>query len=408
MDGRLSRACRALFCLGGCALLWTCSKMDLRDEIVKIVQDTTAPASPTNLSVTSVSDTTISLRWQDNAGTESGYQIEERSSPSEVFTVVHTTTADVTSWQFAAAAPSVSYSFRVCARGSAANSGFSNVVTALTSFTPMVSIRAAGDAFVMGDATVGVTPAILQSISYDYLMASHLVTNGEFIQFIGDSGYGTASYWTTTGWGWNNNTLTQPDDHFWTDPRFSGVSQPVVGISWYEAVAFCNWRSIKDGLTPCYDSAGRADLSATGYRLPTEVEWEYAAAKGGVGQAERVWAWGDAWDSSKSVYTAASTAAVGSKSPAGDTPQGLTDMSGNAWELCSDNWIADNAVTTSEVNRYFFLNDSGGLDVCIRGGTYLANDPNILRCACRAHWNTYTRYTVDLNAISFRVVRRLK
>ncbi len=65
-------------------------------------------------------------------------------------------------------------------------------------------------------------------------------------------------------------------------------------MSWYIAVAFCNWLFDKEGLARAYDNAGLANLFASGYRLPTEVEWEYAAAKGALAEpVERIYAYGD-------------------------------------------------------------------------------------------------------------------
>jgi formylglycine-generating enzyme required for sulfatase activity len=107
--------------------------------------------------------------------------------------------------------------------------------------------------------------------------------------------------------------VRQPE--FWDDPRYSHRAQPVVGICWYEARAYCNWLAAQSGLA---------------IRLPTEAQWE-AAARGPAG---RVYPWGNEFDSSRCNSFEAhlrATTPVGVL-PGGDTPEGIADLAGNVWE----------------------------------------------------------------------------
>jgi formylglycine-generating enzyme required for sulfatase activity len=271
----------------------------------------------------------------------------------------------------------------------------------MTPSITLVDIAAAGDSFTMGDGFCG--PNAVETISYDYTISKHEITKAQFGQFIAAGGYRTESCWTPSGWdrkklrGW-----VCPSG--WTDEDFDS-SEPIVGVSWCEAVAFCNWRSVRDGLAPAYDSKGLARLDASGYRLPTEVEWEYAAAKGGSGLAERIYAFGDSWDSSMAVCSVPPSSArgpadVGSKSPAGDTPQSLVDMTGNVWEWCGDNWQADDDVV-SGTDRYYFVDDSSR-NVTSRGGGWNETFETGCRCANRRYSGT----DWQSESLGFRVVRR--
>jgi len=249
----------------------------------------------------------------------------------------------------------------------------------------MVLIQAAGDSFDMGDGTYGPIPPLSQTISHNLLISSVEVTNQLFAEFIAHGGYTTESYWTANGWstkvaeGWS-------EPEYWNDPDFNQPDQAVVGVSWYEAVAFCNWLSEQESLDAAYDANGLADLSASGYRLPTEVEWEYAAAKGASGDPERLYPMGNVWDGTKVVCnvapeSASAPAAVGSKSPGGDTPQGLKDMNGNVWEWLSDNYQDKNNITPG-TDYYYFSNDDTATFL-VRGGSCLNISTFYFQCSYR-------------------------
>ncbi|MBE2259301.1 MAG: SUMF1/EgtB/PvdO family nonheme iron enzyme [Rhodobacteraceae bacterium] len=106
---------------------------------------------------------------------------------------------------------------------------------------------------------------------------------------------------------------TQPD--YWNDPAYNDPAQPVVGICWYEARAYCAWLSAQTGKR---------------WRLPSESEREAAAR----GKGGRRYAWGDDFDAGACNTFEAhirGTTPIG-VFPGGDTPEGLVDISGNVWE----------------------------------------------------------------------------
>ncbi|HTZ53170.1 MAG TPA: SUMF1/EgtB/PvdO family nonheme iron enzyme [Spirochaetia bacterium] len=268
----------------------------------------------------------------------------------------------------------------------------------------LVAIHAAGDTFTMGDGTFG--PGLKETLKSDFYMSKFPVTNAQFGAFVSGGGYQAQDWWTDHGWEWKARK-SQPAN--WNDRSFNAPQQPVVGVSWYEAVAFCNWLSAQEGLVPAYDKSGRADPSATGYRLPTEVEWEYAAAKGEPGASQRVYPWGDTWDASLAVSSvrparASRTAVVGSRSPQGDTPQGLADMAGNVWEWCSDNYEGNETMSSADASdRYYFKGDSMGQPFVLRGGAWVIDWPNAMRTSFRK-FSSPPGYRY--NVFGFRVVRR--
>ncbi|OHB68605.1 MAG: hypothetical protein A2Y77_00565, partial [Planctomycetes bacterium RBG_13_62_9] len=122
------------------------------------------------------------------------------------------------------------------------------------------------------------------------------------------------------------------------DPsHFKGPRQPLEQMNWTDAASYCNDRSLAEGLEPCYDDkTWECNFAASGYRLPTEAEWEYACRAGtsteysfgdGAGQLKT-----HAWHADNSSKT---THPVGQKKP---NAWGLYDMHGNAAEWCNDRY----------------------------------------------------------------------
>lgn len=94
-----------------------------------------------------------------------------------------------------------------------------------------------------------------------FSIAQVAVTNEQFKLFIEAGGYHNEAYWTVMGWRWlQGKGDIQPA--FWDNPNFNHALQPIVGIGWYEAMAFVNWLS---------------EVTGKAWRLPTEVEWEVAS-----------------------------------------------------------------------------------------------------------------------------------
>jgi len=167
-----------------------------------------------------------------------------------------------------------------------------------------------------------------------------------------------------------NTRAKRPGDSNWGRGR-----RPVINVSWWDALAYCNWLSEKEKLPKAYDDEGNlldkdgritTDPSKVlGYRLPTEAEWEYAARGGkkskgykysGSDNADDV-----AWYASNSKSM---TQEVGTKLP---NELGLYDMSGNVWEWCSD-WYGS-YYGFEQTNPY----SKNGSGYVLRGGSWFSN-----------------------------------
>ncbi len=199
------------------------------------------------------------------------------------------------------------------------------------------------------------------------------------------------SRYEVTQWEWKAVMGSNPS-------HFKGDDRPVEGVSWYDAVKYCNRRSEKEGLKPVYRTNGSnvsADWSANGYRLPTEAEWEYAA-RGGNSSNGYKYAGGHSpgkvawyWDNS-----GRKTRPVGRKAP---NELGLYDMSGNVWEWCWD-WKGSYESSGSQSDPRGPASGSNRVD---RGGSW-DDSARYLRLAYRFNIGP----GISFSRLGFRLVRR--
>ncbi|MFP4441288.1 MAG: SUMF1/EgtB/PvdO family nonheme iron enzyme [Chloroflexaceae bacterium] len=163
-----------------------------------------------------------------------------------------------------------------------------------------------------------------------YWIGQTEVTNAQFRPFVEGDGYTNQDYWTDVGWAWREEEgITAPCR--WDDAEWNGADQPVVCVSWFEAVAYARWASAQTGQE---------------LRLPTEAEWEKAAR----GPERLIYPWGDGW---REGYANTKEAGIGTTTPVGSypdgaSPYGVLDMAGNVWEWTATKWLKDYPYTLED------------------------------------------------------------
>jgi formylglycine-generating enzyme required for sulfatase activity len=225
----------------------------------------------------------------------------------------------------------------------------------------MSPIHAKGKKCLIGQAGIANAPVLKIVLDHDYYMDRTEITEGFFKQIM----------------------RYEPS-------AFKGdTSRPVESVSFLEAAQFCNVRSAKDGLAPCYNPQSWAcDRTKNGYRLPTEDEWEFACRAGNYApfywgkkvNPKYCWFKGNSNDSSHAVATTKPNA------------YGLYDMIGNVWEWCDDRY------TPTRDPKSLTHWDLG--PKTLRGGSW-SSTPDLLGSAVRDGGDPMGKS----NGVGFRCVR---
>jgi len=174
-----------------------------------------------------------------------------------------------------------------------------------------------------------------------FAIGKYPVTNLWFRKFIDGGGYKDESYWSGEGKKWLR-AVKVAEPRFWWQNRWNCPNSPVVGVSWYEADAFCRWLTAmkQDGHT---------------YRLPSEEEWQAAAA--GL-KEKRKYPWGN-WKKNRANIGEAGirkTSSVGiflEGATQGKEENKIFDLSGNVWE-----WTCSGYRTQKRLPDFTFDNET--------------------------------------------------
>lgn len=203
-----------------------------------------------------------------------------------------------------------------------------------------------------------------------FRIAKYPVTNAQFDAFLNaDDGYRNEEWWMD---------IDQSEDAI--TPSWQEVNAPRETVSWFEAVAFCQWLSYR--------------LKSM-VRLPAEWEWQQAATDG---DPRRKYPWEGGWDPARcnSAESGLRQVTPVGMYPQGATHHGVVDMAGNVWEWCLNTQQKPEEPESARI-------DKEGSKRVIRGGTW-NNEPEFLRVSFRFGLNADTR----LSSVGFRLAQDIK
>jgi formylglycine-generating enzyme required for sulfatase activity len=176
----------------------------------------------------------------------------------------------------------------------------------------------------------------------EFSLAECQVTHAEYAQFLAATGHAQPAHWN--------------------DPNFVSPEQPVVAVSWFDAVAYCEWLRAATGCP---------------FRLPTEAEWE-RASRGGIEQNQ--YPWGNSRPEALPNYSARWKTGPEPVGTAERNAYGLCDVAANVHEWCADWFSADYYGVSPDRNPQ---GPATGTRRASRGGSW-RHYTKVSRCAARS------------------------
>jgi formylglycine-generating enzyme required for sulfatase activity len=260
-----------------------------------------------------------------------------------------------------------------------------------------------------------VATAPSRRISLDsFRVAKYLTTNYEFRYFVEDGGYTSHEWWSLDGLSWLSGdsgfaaelesrtvewihrdfkaelemgkfrmedvlrdaaAMSRPrtEPFYWRNARYNQNNQPLVGVNWWEANAYCRWLTgslVRNG------SIGANEVAS----IPNEWQWERYAR--GVDD-HRVFPWGSDEDTTQRAHTRFDRLDLDAATPVGAFPlgktfHGLLDVAGNVWE-----WTSSRALPMSVHHDRDRHRVDSVTDVVVRGGSWFSDVDGAVRCGYR-------------------------